>query len=442
MIAQALFPWLILRRAIIGFGWLAIYWAPRLVCAQAPFESAPINYYDATVNDRVAEVQRRLDAGEVVLRHDNEHGYLKDVLRLLDVPSSSQMLVFSQTSFQLRKISPRRPRAIFFSDDTYVGWVQGGDVIEVSSMDPRQGAIFYTLEQRPSPQPRFVRDRGQCMTCHASSRTQEVPGYLVRSVYVDSGGRPHYGSGTFTTDHTSPFQQRWGGWYVTGSHGRMRHMGNAISEDRDHPELVDAEMGANRIGLDDLFDATPYPQPQSDIVALMVLEHQAQMHNYLTLANYETRRAAHHDAIMSQALGREADYQSESTKRRVARAAESLVRYMLFVDEFQLTSPVKGVSEFAAEFSSRGRRDSQGRSLRDLDLQTRLFKYPCSYLIYTPAFDQLPAVVKQEVYGLLFAVLTGSDQNSEYDFLSLEMRTAIREILMETKSDLAVQWRQ
>ena len=414
---------------------MALILAAGPAAAQLQFESEPINYQDAPVHDRIAQLQQKVDKGEIQLSYEGRRGYLRDVLRLLEVPPSSQALVFSQTSFQLRKISPHRPRAVYFNDDTYVGWVQGGDVIEFAAVDPQQGAIFYTLDQQRVSQPKFLRDRGQCMTCHASSRTQGVPGLLIRSVYADADGRPQLGSGTFTTDHRSPFTERWGGWYVSGTHGKLRHMGNCISRDRSNPEAIDIESGANRTDLKEFVDTTPYLKPTSDIVALMVMEHQTQMHNYITLANFETRHAQHYDRIMNKALGRPEDYQSESTGRRIVSAAEKLVRYMLLVDEFQLTSPVKGVSEFAAEFSSLGPLDSQDRSLRQLDLSSRLFKYPCSYLIYSDAFDSLPALVKQEVYRRLLEVLSGSDQDAQFEHLSSADRTAIREILTDTKPD-------
>ncbi len=408
--------------------------------AQLQFESEPIDYLNAPVHDRVAQLQQDLDAGQSELAYEGSQGYLAAVLRLLDVPQSSQALVFSQTSFQLRKISPQRPRAVYFNDDVYVGWVQGGDVIELAAVDPRQGAIFYTLDQERTERPTFVRDRGQCMTCHASSRTQGVPGLLVRSVYADEDGRPQLGSGTFTTDHTSPFSERWGGWYVTGTHGKLRHMGNVISRDRRNPEAIDVQSGANRTDLDNLVETAPYLTPHSDLVALMVLEHQTQMHNYITLANFETRHAVHYDHIMNQALGRPEDYQSESTSRRISSAVEKLVRYLLLCDEFPLTSPVAGTSAFAAEYSARGPRDSRGRSLYQLDLSRRLFKYPCSPLIYSAAFDHLPSQTKRQVYRRLFDILFSREQDDDFGHLASADRTAIREILLDTKPDLRRQF--
>ena len=202
------------------------------------------------------------------------------------------------------------------------------------------------------------------------------------------------------------------------------------------PRAIDRDAGANVTDLTDRVDVSPYLQPTSDIVALMVLEHQSQMHNLITLASYEARSAAHQDEIMNKALGRPADYQSESTQRRIAAAGEKLLEYMLFAEEFALTSPVAGVSQFTKEFAARGPHDSRGRSLRDFDLGQRMFQYPCSYLVYSPSFDALPPQVKAYVARRLMAVLTGQDQNETFAHLSAEDRANILQILRDTKPEL------
>ncbi|HIE96525.1 MAG TPA: hypothetical protein EYG03_01970 [Planctomycetes bacterium] len=403
---------------------------------QLDFDTEPINYSTTPAQDPIAKLQQQIDDGTAELDYDKETGYLKSVLQHLNVNPSSQVLISSKTSFQLRKISPQRPRAVYFGDESYVGWVQGGDVVELMATDPVQGQIFYALSQERSEQPHFIRDRGQCTVCHASSRTQGVPGGLVRSVYLDRNGQPHFGAGTFTVDHSSPFKDRWGGWYVTGTHGSLRHMGNVMSQDRANPEDIDREAGANVTDLSEFVATGPYLTPHSDIVALMVLEHQTQMQNYITRASYEARSAAHYDGVMSSALARPAGYISATTTRRIASAGDKLLRYMLFADEFQLTSPVQGTSGFATDFQSPGVRDSQGRSLRDFDLQTRLFKYPCSYLIYSPAFDRLPKPVKQYVSERLQEVLLGNDDSDDFVHLTIDDRKSILEILTETKPEL------
>lgn len=403
---------------------------------QGNFEREPINYLDAEVNDPVAQLSKKLESGETTLRYDDQFGYLQSVLEALDVPVSSQTLVFSKTSLQLHRISPRRPRALYFNDDVYVGYCQNGDVLEFAATDANQGAIFYTLKQSArDDQPSFVRDRGNCLSCHASSRTQGVPGYLIRSVFSDPAGRPKLGSGTFLTDHTSPFEQRWGGWYVTGNHGEMRHMGNTICEGDEY--TFDRDPGANQSDLDEYIDTDDYIAPHSDIVALMVLEHQTQMHNAIAAANYETRQALHQSYQMNELLERPKDYISESAQRRIAASADRVLRYLLMVDEFQLTDAVKGASDFEAEFASRGIKDSRGRSLREFDLQTRLFKYPCSYLIHSPAFDALPKQVREQVVARLFAILEGRDDSPDFEHLTPKMRRDILDILIDTKPEFS-----
>jgi len=410
--------------------------------AQISFEKEPINYYSAPVDHPVARLQERLAEGGATLEFHPKRGYLDAVLEHLGVSASSQMLVFSKTSFQASRISPRNPRAIYFDDDVYVGWVRGGDVVEVSAVDPQLGAVFYTLKQTESPRPKFVRDRGNCMSCHASSHTRGVPGHTVRSVYAAPGGMPHYGAGTFRTNHESPFEQRWGGWYVTGTHGRQRHMGNVVVPDPDSAADLDLEPGANVTDLAGRFSLAGYLSPHSDLVALMVLEHQTEMHNLITSANYAAQMALRDAAIMDEALGRQTDPLSESTRRRIASAGDRLLRYMLFVDEAPLVDPIRGTSTFAEEFAARGPSTSDGRSLRELDLDRRLFKYPCSYLIYSEAFEALPEPMLAHVYRQLWEVLAGRDNRPEFDHLSRDQRQAILEILRETKADLPSYWRR
>jgi hypothetical protein len=422
--------WLVL---LASLSWMA---GATTAVAQMGYETEPINYSKTVPKDRIAQLQQAISAGTITLEYDQKHGYLPALLKQLEVPVSSQTLVFSQTSLQLRKISPDRPRALYYNDDTYLGWVQGGDVIELSATDPELGVVFYTLDQARQELPKFSRDQGHCMACHETSRTQNVPGYVIRSVFADAAGRPMLGSGTFVTDQRSPFEHRWGGWYVTGRHGAMRHMGNVIAGTDDGREHLDRELGANLLELPKRVDATRYLSPHSDLVALMVLEHQTQMQNFITLANFETRQAWHYNQVMNKALDRPDDFRSESTERRIATVADKLVQYLLFCEEFQLTAPVEGSSSFATEFAARGPMDKQGRSLRQLNLKTRLLEYPCSYLIYSESFDALPEVVKGEIYRRLYDVLTATTTDGEFAHLSLEQRQAIREILCETKPEV------
>ena len=302
--------------------------------------------------------------------------------------------------------------------------------------------MFYSLSQKEIEKPHFLRQTDNCLICHASSFNQGYPGHLVRSVFADGLGLPILASGTYRIDHSSPLKQRWGGWYVTGASGKQTHLGNMIVRGNRRPEDIDNSPNVNVANLDRYFRTSPYLTPHSDIVALMVLEHQTEMHNRIARANFLTRIALRDEAEFNKALGRSADYRSESTVSRIKNAGEPVVKYMLFAEEAQLTDPVKGTSGFAEEFVRRGPRDGRGRSLRNLDLKHRLFAYPCSYLIYSEAFDALPAPVKDYVLRRLWDVLGGKDTSKEFAHLSAEDRQSIREILRATKTNLPDYWKQ
>ncbi len=430
-----------------GVGWFAVaalvcLLSDRVACAQVDFERPPIDYLTAPVHDAIADLQAKLDTGSQRLAFDAQSGYLRSLLMTLDIQPSSQVLVFSKTSFQQSKITARRPRALYFNDNVYIGWVQRGDVIEVSSIDPQQGAVFYTLSQEEGGKPRFNRQTHNCLVCHGSSQTRGVPGSFVRSVYPDRSGRPVLSAGTYRTDYTSPLSERWGGWYVSGTHGKQRHMGNVTVTNRSEPEKLDVEAGANITDLDalKLLNVSPYLTPHSDIVALMVLEHQVAMHNVITAANYSARITLRDAKIMNDALQRDADHESDSTRRRFDSAARKVVDLLLLVGEYALTDPIVGTSGFAKDFQRRGPFDKQGRSLRALDLKKRLFQYPCSYLIYSDAFAALPKPVKHRVLRKLWEVLSGSASAEKYQHLSPDDRVAIREILVDTMPDLPEYW--
>lgn len=408
--------------------------------AQSDYEREPINYLTAPVDDPVARLQKKLEAGSARLEWNDEHGYLPSLLKQLAVPPSSQTLVFSKTSFQISRISPRRPRAIYFSDDAYIGWVQNGDVLEITAVDPQQGGIFYSLDQRETDRPRFVRQTDRCLICHSSGHTGSVPGHIVRSVYPEPSGMPMFSAGTFRTDPTSPFKERWGGWYVSGTHGTQRHMGNEVVRNGDRQDLLDVDAGANCTDLSTRFDVRPYLTPHSDLVALMVLEHQAALHNRITAANFAGRLALRDSRVMNEAFGQPLDLVSASTQRRFDSAAERVLEYLLFSGEAALTDPIAGTSSFTTEFAALGPRDRAGRSLRDFDLRTRMFRYPCSFLIYSEAFAGLPAEVKSAVYRRLKQVLSGTDNSPRFAHLSAADRQATIEILRDTLKDLPEGW--
>ncbi len=399
--------------------------------AQGDHNGPPINYEKSQPRDKVAQLNERLKKGASRLEWDEKYGWLPSLLKNLKVSETSQTLVFSKTSLQIRKISPRRPRALYFNDEVYVGTVQHGDVIELSAVDPSLGAVFYSLDAKRSPTPAIRRTSSDCLSCHASGRTDRVPGYLVRSVFPSASGHPHFDLGTTTTDQTSDFRERFGGWYVTGKHGSMRHRGNEIA-DRDAKPPIDTEAGANVTDLSKRITTAKYLTPHSDLVALMVLQHQATMHNLITRASYEGRRAAHYDTVWNKTLERPAEHVSETSQRRIAAAGEKLLEHLFFSGEFRLTAPIEGTSDFANEFESKGRRDKRGRSLRDFDLQTRMFKHPCSFLIHSDSFKALPGNVRQYIDKRLHEILSDDDDSPAFTHLSTNDKTVIREILADT----------
>jgi hypothetical protein len=430
-----------LRQRIWIAGWAVLLaiaspaTAPR-AAGSDDFERDPIRYSAGKPDNRVSRLQERIDAGLARPEFDKQLGWARWLLRELEVPQSSQMLVFSKTSLQRNRIGPKVPRALYFNDDVYVGFCQFGHVMEVSVADPKLGTVFYTLDQEEADRPKFVRQLDACLLCHGSSQTRGVPGHLVRSVYPDYTGNPILSAGSFRIDQTSPIERRWGGWYVTGTHGKMKHLGNLVVKDTRPPEQVENLTGLNLTSLSARCDTSPYLTPHSDIVALMVLEHQTEMHNLITRASFQTRLALHEEASLNRELGRPADYRSESTTRRIKSVCDPLVKYMLFGGEAPLADAVRGTSTFAQEFAQRGPRDSKGRSFRDFDLNTRLFKYPCSYLVYSPAFDALPAEARDYTLRRLHDVLKGQVYSRDFDHLTAEDRVAIHEILVATKKDL------
>lgn len=405
-------------------------------CSGDEFEREPILYSQGTPDNGISRLQQRLDSGNLTLHHDGEKSYLPSVLKELGVPVESQMFVFSKTSLQLRCISPRTPRAIYFNDDVYVGFCQAGDVLEISAVDARLGTVFYTLDQQEKPNPQFERRTDNCLVCHSSSRTEGVPGHLARSLYVDMSGQPLLSAGSRMVDHTTPIEHRWGGWYVTGLHGTQKHLGNLIIRGRDVEEPVDNSAGHNVLELKGRFNTDRYLSPHSDIVALMVLEHQALVHNRIVKANFDTRQALDYNEMMNRTLENPEGTVLESTTRRIRSTGDRLVEALLMVDEAKLTEPIKGTSGFTEQFAKAGPHDPQGRSLRDPDLNTRLFKYPCSYLIYSEAFEGLPVESRDYIWQRIYDILTGADQSEKFTHLSPDDRQAILEILRTTKTNL------
>lgn len=428
------------RRVPLALGALVLGLAALPLPAEDDFEHPPISYRTTQPTDAVAQLQNRLARGEVRLTHERSTGYLRSVLELLHVPVSSQTLVFSKTSLQQRHITPRNPRALYFNDEVYVGFVRGGDVLEVSAADPQLGTVFYTLDQADTGRPEFVRQTDDCLICHGGAQTRGVPGHIVRSVYSDRGGQPIFSAGSHRVDDSTPLADRWGGWYVTGRHGQATHLGNVTYTRRPEPADEPNTTGLNQTDLAPRFDASGYLSPHSDLVALSVLVHQASAHTTLVKASFESRMALHREAALNRELGEAADHRWPSTNTVLDSAATALVDCFLFRGEAPLPAPIAGTAAFAEGFAAAGPTDARGRSLRTLDLETRLFRHPCSFLIYSPSFAALPGELRQRFWARMDAVLGGQDAGGRYAHLTLADRSAIREILLATMPDAPRHW--
>jgi hypothetical protein len=389
-------------------------------------EDPAIAYTTAPLNNAVVDVNRKLQDGTLKFTFDTRSGFLQSALDALQLPVDSQLLVFSRTSLQGKRIGEQNPRALYFNDRVALGWVRGGDLLEVAAHDQTAGVVFYTLDQQPDgtgAPPQFKR-AFVCLGCHVTGNTLGVPGLLMFSTTRPEpsqfSGLPRH------IDQNDPVKQRFGGWFVTGSTGSAPHMGNQAA-------AVDARPSRELTSVEGLFDTDGYRALTSDVAAHLVLTHQAGMTNLLTRAAWEARAA---DPRLHPPFTATAE-QEASIAAVMSGIATEVVDYLLFVDESKLTDRVRSASGFAERFSTTGPRDRKGRSLYDLDLDKRLMKYPCSYLIYSPAFDALPSRAKEPIYKRMWEVLSGEEQDPRYhSALSLADRRAIVEILRDTKKDL------
>ena len=389
------------RPFLVALVVVGIAWTLSVIAQSEDIQpSHPAIQYSRPSADPVGVLLRRPDAISR-LTSEGPSGYLRAILGALDIPVSSQIMAFSKGSVQSTIIGAKNPRALYFNDSVVVGWVRGG-FVEIAAQDPEQGTVFYRAHSGLLGGLSIVRDN-DCLSCHNSHRTAGVPGLIE------------------PMGQTRPLERRWGGWYVTGNLGTIQHFGNVDVATLTSGDATPATIPV--MSLEKTFDTRGYLTPYSDIAALMVFEHQMQMTNLLTRLGWETRVAIHDKRPVAS---------SNAVRDRVA----DVVDYMLFVDEAPIASRIRGTSGFATNFSERGRRDSKGRSLRQLDLNTRLLQYPCSYMIYSAQFEQLPADAKSAVYERLWAILSGKDKDVRYKHISATDRRAILEILRDTKRDL------
>ena len=389
------------RRFLVALHVTAIAWTLGVLAQSDHIQpSHPAIQYSRPSNDPVGVLLRRPEAMSR-LTSQGPSGYLRSILAALDIPLSSQIMVFSKGSVQNPIIEASNPRALYFNDSVVVGWVRRG-FIEIAAQDPEQGTVFYRAHSGVLGGLSITRD-DTCLSCHNSGRTAGVPGMIE------------------PMGQTRPLERRWGGWYVTGNLGTIQHFGNIDVNTLTSGDPTPATTAV--LSLERAFDTRGYLTPYSDIAALMVFEHQMQMTNLLTGLGWDTRAAVH-------------DKRPVRTSTTFRERVADVVDYMLFVDEAPLASTIQGTSGFAADFSARGPRDGKGRSLRQLDLTTRLLRYPCSYMIYSAQFEKLPAEAKAAVYERLWAILSGKETDVRYRHLTAADRRAVLEILRDTRTDL------
>ena len=402
------------------------------------YELEPHGYFSKDAKDPVTLLMKRVQRGEVLIKEPNGKPLVERLLRELGLNKDTQVLVFSRTSLQRREVSYSNPRALYFNESVYLGWMPNGR-IEIASFDPELGPIFYfQRELDDASSPLLARTRS-CLGCHAGDATNFLPGSLGRSVYPDKSGRSLRSIDDYRrSGHHIPLHDRYGGWFVSGNHGAMRHMGNAIASREGGKITIDREQFANLEKLDRFFSTEAYPAPGSDIAALLVFDHQVTMHHRLVEAAYRARQSL----FDSKLDPKETDVSKLSKGRSTDEFLEGrdkVVDYLLFRDE----TPIPKVScdpAFQRAFSANRIADRRKRSLKDLRLDGRIFENRCSYMIYSPTFDQFPPMLKGAIYARIHEILTSPKPVEGFDYLGKEEKRRILEILDETKEDLPPGW--
>ena len=380
------------------------------------FSEVPHNYYTREPRDAFSRIIAQIASGEIQLDTTSDLAQLTSLLKALGIPATSQLLVYSATSFQGGLIQPSNPRALYFNDEVYLGYVPGGR-FEVAAIDPELGPVFRIFRPTTNGRPEITRTE-RCMNCHAARTSQQVPGLLAESVICAASGASLDGFRREQVGHSIPLALRFGGWHVTGAHEHDLPLANLIG--------TAAPGGYTRVPdpPGSLFDWTRYPVRTSDLLPHLLHEHQLGFHNLVTLAVYRTRDAldAGHGTL------RPEDATALDT------LARQLTRYLLFADEAAL--PPGGVQPdpaYVRDFLTRRLPASDGTALRDLDLHTRLLRFRCSYMIHAPSFAALPGEFKSRVLTGLTAALREENAAPEFAYLAADEKRAIRLILRETK---------
>ena len=375
------------------------------------FEKAPHNYWTRPLTDRFTQFKIALESGKLSLDRSSEKAFVVSLLKALNISPSTQTLVYSTTSLQLSRISPRNPRALYYNLDIYLGWVPGGK-IEIASIDPALGGIFYIFDiPRGREAPIRIERSTRCFNCHAEFEIGRIPGLLIKSVVPGPGGGSLESFRGDQTGHSIPFKDRFGGWHLTGKHGITEHWGNLVGE----LSPTGLKKYANPPGRQ--FRWQTYPVATSDVLAHLLHEHQVGFVDRAVKATYDVRGAL--------AKG--------EAREEIAKHAGILLRYLLFTDEAPMPEGgVEGDSALKTHFLNHARKTAQGVSLREFDLRTRLFKHRCSYMIHSYAFSGLPALLKRQVLTDLHTALGRSKQSPVSSHLHVTEKMAINHILRTT----------
>jgi hypothetical protein len=426
---------------LIALAWLAAAMMVLPSHAQEAeiYEQEPFNYSVAAPHDGVDLLQKQIASGELKLGFTDRQA-IEALLLRLQIPIDTQLLVFSRTSFQRERINPDRPRAIYFNDNCYVGWVPGG-LIELTTIDPVLGPMFYSFNPaavQTNAVHSFIRD-SDCLRCHGGTFVRGIPGLLARSVFPDEQGDPITRLGSEVVDLRTPFTNRWGGWHVTGLHGESLHRGNLLFSGRAEKPEQNFKPSANVTDLSNRFDTKRYPaQGVSDIVALLVFEQQLTIQNTLTRASLNSRRMLDYQKKLQIALKTRVteELEYDSVKSVFDHTAQDVVDDLLFKDEARLPVGLQGSPDFQKAFLSAATKTKDGKSLKDFDLHGHLFQNRCSYLIYSETFRNLPIPLKQRICARLGRALRSLNPDPRYAYLDKDERERILSILRETDPEL------
>ena len=386
------------------------------------YKAPPHSYWERPPQDAVTAALAKIQSGELKVDTSSDRAFVASLLGALKVPVSSQLLVYSATSMQSGIINPRNPRALYFNDEIYVGFVPGG-LVEIMGVDPELGGVFYIFDKpQPGQLPRTDRST-RCFNCHAGSATMRIPGLLAESVAPIISGASYENYRRDEQGHQIPLADRFGGWHVTSAKPFGETKANIFARsDGSGVKIVKVKPG-------EMWDIEKHLLPSSDILPHLIHEHQIGFDNQVI-----------HAAYLAREIGDKGRTPTLADDKRLNEKATALVRYILFTDEAKLPpSGIAGDEKYAADFLSNKKASGTGLSLKDLDLKTRMFKHRCSYMLYTPQWQKLPAMIKNRVYAGMKLALSGKDQN--YAYLSAQERLAIVSILRETLPDLPADWR-